>query len=95
MDNYIFITTEKINREVQEYAHSLYLNTGGIEFVILDCISFIRYFLHLFYRLRSNFLEVYQELILAKPENSIGQPISRSILVMRQAVEVNIENSED
>ena len=50
-DNYIFITTEKINREVQEYARSLYSNTGGIEFAIFDCISFIRHFFHLFHRL--------------------------------------------
>lgn len=35
-DNYIFITTELIDPLVQEYAASLYAQTGGIEFVILD-----------------------------------------------------------
>ncbi|MEM1169472.1 MAG: hypothetical protein AAGJ08_10460 [Cyanobacteria bacterium P01_H01_bin.35] len=93
IDNYIFITTEKIDREVQEYTRSLYLNTGGIEFAILDCISFIRHFIHLFHRLRSNFLEVYQELILAEPESSIGKPIKEAFLAMRQAVEASVEDS--
>ncbi len=93
IDNYIFITTEKINSQVQEYARSLYLNTGGIEFTILDCISFTRHFIHLFYRLRNNFLEVYQELILSEPESSVSQPVKEAFLAMRQAVEVGMEDS--
>ncbi len=53
--NYIFITTDEIDDEVNEYAASMYEKTHGIEFVVLDCISFIRHFLHLFHRLRMQF----------------------------------------
>jgi hypothetical protein len=87
VDNYIFITTSEINPEVQEYARSLYAETSGIEFVILDCISFVRYYLHLFHRLRSVFLEEYQSLILAEPESSVSQPVKEAFLSMRQAAE--------
>ncbi|MGD1807202.1 hypothetical protein ACP6PL_17440 [Dapis sp. BLCC M126] len=53
-----------------------------MKFAILDCISFIRHFFYLFHRLRSNFLETYQELILAELENSIGQPVKEAFLAM-------------
>lgn len=94
IDNYIFITTEAIDLEVQDYARSLYQTTGGIEFVILDCINFTRHFLHLFHRLRSNFLETYQELILAEPQSAVSQPVKEAFLAMRQAAETGIENGE-
>lgn len=55
IDNYIFITTEPIEKGLEKYASSLYVETGGIEFVILDCLGFIRHFLHLFHRIRINF----------------------------------------
>jgi hypothetical protein len=87
VDNYIFITTAEINQEVQEYARSLYADTGGIEFVILDCIDFIRHYLHLFHRLRANFLDEYQAFILAEPESSVSQPVKEAFLSMRQAAE--------
>lgn len=87
VDNYIFITTGEINPEAQEYARSLYAETGGIEFVILDCIGFIRHFLHLFHRLRSQFLEAYQSLLLVEPESSVSQPVKEAFLSMRQAAE--------
>lgn len=89
VDNYVFITTKKINPEVQEYAFSLYAQTGGIEFIVLDCISFIRHYLHLFHRLRSQFLEEYQSLILKEPENSVSQLIKEAFLSMRQAAEAD------
>jgi hypothetical protein len=87
VDNYIFITTGEINPEVQDYARSLYAETGGIEFVILDCIGFIRHYLHLFHRLRSDFLAEYQSLILIEPESSVSQPVKEAFLSMRQAAE--------
>lgn len=87
VDNYIFITTDKINEDVQEYARSLYEETGGIEFVIIDCIGFIRHFLHLFHRLRVPFLEAYQTLLLNEPGSSVSQPIKEAFLAMRQATE--------
>jgi DNA adenine methylase len=93
IDNYIFITTEAIDLEVQDYARSLYQTTGGIEFVILDCINFTRHFLHLFHRLKSNFLETYQELILAEPQSAVSQPVKEAFLAMGQAAETGIENN--
>jgi DNA adenine methylase len=87
VDNYIFISTDEIDREVQEYARSLYTETGGMEFVILDCIGFIRHYLHLFHRLRYDFLEEYQTLILAEPESSVSQLVKEAFLSMRQAAE--------
>jgi len=69
VDNYIFITTDKIEETTQEYARSLYNTTGGIEFVIVDCIGFLRHFLHLFHRIRSDFLEIYQTQILEESDD--------------------------
>lgn len=89
IDNYIFITTDVIDAQVQEYARSLYDETGGIEFVILDCIGFLRHFLHLFHRLRVQFLNAYQELLLAEPESAVSQPLKEAFLAMRAAAESN------
>lgn len=87
IDNYIFITTDVIERDVKEYADSLYEKTGGIEFTILDCIGFVRYFLHLFHRIRMNFLEEYQELLLKEPESGVSQELKEAFLALRRATE--------
>lgn len=87
IDNYIFITTEEISEQIQDYAASIYEQTGGIEVVILDCIGFLRHFLHLFHRLRMQFLEAYQELLLAEPESAVSQPLKEAFLALRQAAE--------
>ncbi len=87
IDNYIFVTTDVIDLDVAEYARSLYRETAGIEFVILDCIGFLRHFLHLFHRLRLEFLECYQELLLDEPESAVRQPLKESFLALRQAAE--------
>ena len=87
IDNYIFITTDRIDLAVQEYAASLYEKTGGIEFVILDCIAFLRHFLHLFHRLRMHFLEAYQALVLAEQESAVSQPLKEAFLALRRAAE--------
>lgn len=87
IDNYIFITTDTIEESVQEYAKSLYEKTGGIEFVILDCIGFLRHFLHLFHRLRMQYLEAYQNLVINEPESSVSQPLKEAFLALRQAAE--------
>jgi hypothetical protein len=92
VDNYIFITTEKIEISTQEYARTFYNLTGGIEFVIFDCIGFVRHFLHLFHRLRLNILEIYQEKILQEPDSSINQPVKEAFLAMRQAAEACVED---
>lgn len=70
--NYIFITTEKTDADVSEYAAKFYEETGGVEIVILDCISFLRYFLHLFHRLRVQFLNSYQKLVLEEPNSAVN-----------------------
>lgn len=87
IDNYIFITTDEIDPEVQRYARSLYDTTGGIEFVILDCIGFLRHFLHLFHRLRMRFLEAYQELVLAEADSAVSQPLKEAWLALRRAAQ--------
>lgn len=86
VDNYIFITTDIIDPEVVEYARSMHEQTG-IEFAILDCIDFLRHFLHLFYRHRITFLDAYQVLVLAEPESAVSQPLKEVFLTLRQAAE--------
>ena len=87
IDNYLFITTDVIDPEVKGYATSLYDESGGIEIAILDCISFLRHFLHLFHRLRLDFLEAYQELVLEEPESAVSQPLKEAFLALRRAAE--------
>jgi len=86
IQNYIFITTEAIDQEVVTYAYGIYEKTG-VEMVVLDCIGFLRHFLHLFYRLRMGFLEAYQELLLVEPESAVNQPLKEAFLALRQAAE--------
>lgn len=66
---------------------AVYARTGGIEFVVLDCIGFLRHFLHLFHRLRMQFLEAYQELVLAEDESAVRQPLKEAFLALRIAAE--------
>ncbi len=87
IDNYIFITTDIIEVFVQEYAADIYEQTGGIEVVVLDCISFLRHFLHLFHRLRMDFLEAYQQLVLSESESAVSQALKEAFLALRQAAE--------
>jgi hypothetical protein len=83
VDNYIFVTTESTEREVHEYARSIYESTGGIEIVILDCIAFVRHFIHLFHRLRIQYLDAYQELLLAEPDSAVSAPLKQIFLALR------------
>ena len=87
IDNYIFITTDEIDQRVQEYAKGIYDETGGIEVVILDCIGFLRHFLHLFHRIRTNYLEAYQNLVLDEPHSAVSQPLKVAFLALRRAAE--------
>lgn len=95
IDNYIIITTEAIDEQVKAYASSLYAKTGGVEFTILDCIEFIRHFLHLFHRIRLNFLEAYQRLLLAEPESAVRQSLKESFLALRLAAETAYSSDTD
>ena len=92
IDNYIFITTDVIEDDVSEYAAGIYKRTGGIEVVILDCIAFLRHFLHLFHRLRLRFLDTYQNLLVNEPDSAVRQELKEAFLALRGAFEsVEIE----
>ncbi len=61
--NYLFVTTDGIDPGVAEYAATVYEKTDGTEIAILDCIGFFRHFLHLFHRIRGDYLNAYQRLV--------------------------------
>ena len=85
IDNYVVITTDRIDEAVNEHAATLYEATGGTEFVLLDCVGFIRHFLHLFHRRRADFLDAYQSLLLDEPDSSVGLPLKEAFLALRRA----------
>lgn len=87
IQHYVFITTDKIDPDVLEYAVSLYEELGGVEIAILDCLGFIGYFLHLFHRLRTGFLDEYQKLVLAEPESAVSHALKEAFLTLRKAAE--------
>ncbi|MBI3020881.1 MAG: restriction endonuclease, SacI family [Candidatus Omnitrophica bacterium] len=87
IDNYVFITTDVIHDEVKAYAAAMYEKTNGTEIVVLDCIGFARHFLHLFHRLRIQFLDSYQLLLLAESDSAVSQPLKEAFLSLRQAAE--------
>ncbi|MEW6127009.1 MAG: DNA methyltransferase [Acidobacteriota bacterium] len=89
IDNYIFITTDRIDEEVKAYAATIHTRIG-IEFVILDCLGFLRHFLHLFYRIRMRFLEAYQNLVMAEPDSAVNPLLKEAILSLRLATETAI-----
>jgi DNA adenine methylase len=86
IDNYIFITTDIIESEVAEYAKNLYEKTG-IEFAVLDCIGFIRHFLHFFHRQRNDFLNIYQAMVLSEATSAVSQPLKEAFLALRRVAE--------
>ncbi len=88
IDNYIFITTEAIENEAVEYAKNIY-DVVGVEFVILDCIGFIRHFLHFFHRLRTQYIDKYQAMVLAEPTSAVSQPLKEVFLTLRRAAETD------
>lgn len=87
IENYVFITTDEIQIDVQQYAASIYDKTYGIEIVVLDCLSFLKHYLHLFHRLRTDFIENYQKLLLAEPNSGVSHPLKEVFLTLRQAAE--------
>jgi DNA adenine methylase len=87
VQNYIFITTEPVDAEVRAYATEKYAELGGVEIAILDCLSFLRHFLHLFHRIRMDFLSRYQDLVLSEPESGVNQALKEAFLALRKAAE--------
>ncbi len=84
--HYIFITTETILPEVIDYSRQM-VARHGVEVVVLDCIGFLRHFLHLFYQRRMEFLEAYQKLVLDEPESAVTPPLKEALLALRLAAE--------
>src|SRR5207253_4995606 len=89
VDNYIFITTDKIDEEVKEYAATMHARIG-VEFVVLDCIGFLRHFLHLFYRIRMQYLEPYQSLLMNEPDSAVSPSLKEAFRSLRLATETGV-----
>ena len=87
IDNYLFVTTDVIDPRVAAYAAGFYEQTQGVEIAVLDCIGFLRHFLHLFHRIRADYLNTYQELILKEPDSAVSQTLKEAFLALRQAAE--------
>ncbi len=87
IQNYIFVTTCRIDSDAAEYACQFYEKTGGTEIVILDCLGFLKHFLHFFHRLRSEFLDTYQELVVNEPDSAVRPALKEAFLALRQAAE--------
>lgn len=94
IDNYIIITTEEIDEQVKSYASGLYMQTGGIEFVVLDCLGFLRHFLHLFHRIRIQYLDAYQRFLLEEPDSAVRQPLKDLFLMLRLTAETAYASDE-
>lgn len=77
VDNYLFITTDVIDEKVREYAKSLYRITGT-EFAILNCIDF---------------LDAYQQLLLAEPNSAVRPALKESFLALRLAAESSYDEN--
>jgi len=89
VDHYVFITTEPIDEKVQKYARDVYDATRTTEMVILDCVGFLRHFLHLFHRLRGQYLEEYQDLVLTEPTSAVSHVLKEAFLTLRHAAEAD------
>ena len=87
IDNYLFVTTDVIDEEIATYAASIYDKMDGVEIAILDCIGFLRHFLHLFHRIRTDFLKAYQGLVLNQPDSAVSQSLKEAFLALRQVAE--------
>ena len=85
--NYLFVTTEPIDPLVAEHAAGFYEELGGVEVTIIDCISFLRHFLHLFHRCPEAYLDAYQDLILNEPDSAVSQTLKEAFLALRKAAE--------
>ncbi len=87
IDNYLFVTTDAINPLVSDYAATFYEKTDGTEIALLDCIGFLRHFLHLFHRIRTDYLRAYQSLVLGEPDSAVSQTLKEAFLALRQVAE--------
>lgn len=84
---YLFITTKPVSDSAAEEIYKVNEQQYGVESAALDCVSFVRYFLHLFYQQRLVFLDAYQDLVLSEPESGVRHPLKEVLLTLRQAAE--------
>jgi len=87
INNFLFITTDSIDFDVSEYAKRCYEETEGTEIAILDCIGFLRHFLHLFHRIRADYLNADQDIVLNESDSAVSQTLKEAFLILRQAAE--------
>ncbi|MDR0534739.1 MAG: restriction endonuclease, SacI family [Puniceicoccales bacterium] len=87
IQNYIFITTDVIEPSISKYAADCYERTDGVEIAILDCIGFLRHFLHFFHRYRSLYLDSYQKLLLSEADSAVSQALKEAFLALRHSAE--------
>ena len=71
----------------------IYEETGGTEIAILDCIGFLRHFLHLFHRIRVDYVRAYQTLVLNESDSAVSQTLKEAFLALRQPL--RLENSRE
>ena len=94
IDQYVFITTAPVDTSVHERAAQL-SKQFGIELMILDCIQFLKHFIHLFYELRMAFLDRYEQLLLQEPESAVSHELKRKFLKLRTAAQHSSEIRND
>lgn len=85
ISQYVFITIEPAEEFLHKVAADLYKKTG-VEFMILDCLEFVKHFLHLFYERRISFLNEYQRLVLEEPESAVSHELKLAFLALRLAL---------
>jgi len=94
VDQYVFITTAPIDASIHE--HAAYLSKQlGIEFMVFDCIQFLKHFIHLFYELRMAFLDRYEQLLLREPESAVSYELKQKFLELRAAAQQSVEIRND
>jgi hypothetical protein len=50
-------------------------------------MGFLKHFIHLFYRYRTDFLNTYQSLVLSEPDSSVSQSLKEAFLALRLSAE--------
>jgi hypothetical protein len=94
IDQYVFITTAPIDASI--HGHAAYLSKQiGIEFMVFDCIHFLKHFIHLFYELRMAFLDRYEQLLLQEPESAVSHELKQKFLELRAAAQQSAEIRND
>ncbi len=86
IDNYLFVTSEGIDPTVEDYARTQFDKIGS-EVAIVDCLGFLRHFLHWFHRHRIAFLNAYQILLLAESDSAVSVPLKSAFLSLRHTAE--------